>query len=257
MMKPVISALGFLIFFYSPASQAKDQSMAEVVAHFVKKGQLTAAQGEVLKSNDFLSAKCTGTGLDTCRPIIDFARDCGLPTDVSGIAQLGRRIEQYPVALKAYGQWNESTDRRVAELKQAYDSAVVIANKDVSTDRRVEEESPIMERAEKISQDLASSAGFVYEGGCGAGDDDSQLVSFSLAEKPKSAFYIVQMAFDECKEILSDPYNTSKCEGWTPIPRQDYLSGNYRYRVTWSDGSVSEHAFSVLSKKQKTIEISR
>jgi hypothetical protein len=171
---------------------------------------------------------------------------------------LGKRIVHYPKALKAFGKWDGTAEQRLDELKQTYDAGVIIANKEASPARRLGEAKPVLEKAEMILQDIASAAGFQYEGGCGADAEDSQRVNFIFSEKPRAAFYILQMDLDECKRILADPYDPNKCDAWARVKsRTNELSGNYRYRVTWSDGSITEQPFKVLSTRNRKVEISK
>jgi hypothetical protein len=169
-------------------------------------------------------------------------------------------IVHYPTALKAFGKWDAAAQQRVAELAQIYDTVVTLANQSASRPQLLRKARPLLEKADKISGELARGAGFGYHSsyGCGAGEDDSQRVNFSFSEKPRAAYYILQMDFDSCKRTLADPADPSKCDYWEPIKTKgNALSGNYRYRVTWSDGSVVEHPFKALSTGTKTIEIDK
>src|SRR5436305_9954037 len=109
-----------------------------------------------------------------------------------------------------------ASERRLAALKQAYDAGVLIANNESSPGERLRKAKPFLEQAEKLSQEMASAAGFLYAGGCGAGPEDSQKVEFTFSELPKSAFYILQFEFDRRKRILTDPHDVTKCEAWEP-----------------------------------------
>jgi hypothetical protein len=278
----MIRTIGLILlfgpFFSADVSWAEKGFMTkeQMAADFAKRNLLTKDQAAALKSSPFLSANCTSEKPSSCRPVIDFAADCGVTASINemniedvikgksrsflinDVALLGTRVVQYPVALKAFGKLGPSAEQRLSALKQAYDETVIIANKKISPVKRLREAAPVLEKAEKISEDIASAAGFQYETGCGAGPEDSQTVEFAISERPKSAFYILQMDFDACKRVLADPYDPSQCDAWARIKaKNNDLSGNYRYRVTWSDGTVAEQSFKALSTGKKTIEINK
>jgi hypothetical protein len=271
----IILVLGVLFnphISWSETNMSNEQSVAD----WVKRRLLTKEQGAALKSSPFLSAKCTSSRPSSCRPIIDFGADCSVSISTnefnvkdvqagkkrSGLIEdlraLEIRIAQYPTALKAFGKWNKDEERRLAELKQTYDAAVVIANKKNSPVERLREAKPVLEKAEKISEDMAHAAGFVYEPGCGAPGEDSKMVDFRFSEKPKSAVYILQMNFDWCRRNKPDPYNVQDCEAWQEMKeKNNALSGNYRYRVIWADGTRKEEPLPILSRGRTTIEINK
>jgi hypothetical protein len=203
------------------------------------------------------------------QPWIDFDHDCGLLSRragdvkkgertylVEGIADLSVRINRYPNIMKVLDKWTPEASAHLDEMKKIYIQATAIANGPQSALAKLRDAQPIMLRAEKISERLAAIAGVNYLGGCGAGPEDSEVVDFAIDPKPKEAVYILTMEFDSCKRVLTDPYDTDKCEAWQPIQSSgNELSGKYRYRVTWGDGTVSEHPFSALGTARKTIKI--
>jgi hypothetical protein len=169
-------------------------------------------------------------------------------------------IANYPTALKEFGKWDAAAQQRMAALMQINDSVVAIANQSTSRAELLRKATPLLEKADKISGDLARSAGFWYhkDDGCGAGIEDSQRVSFSFSEKPRAAYYISQIDFDICKQASVNPDDPQKCDNWEQInAKGNPLSGNYRYLVVWLDGSVKEHSFKALSTGAKTIEITK
>jgi len=266
-----------LVLLSSVAISAEKTSWTteEIADDFLKRGLLTKEQHALLRSNEFLDSDCKSDKHSSCKPRINFVGgQCGLTGSVDiidekgkytpgyttltwDISQLGLRVEQYPAALKAFNKWNASAEAAWTELKDVHSKAVAIANSGAKRVDKLKQAKPLLERAEKISEAMARAAGFEYDGGCGAGEEDSQIVRFSFPEKPKSALYILQMEFDACKRVLSDPYDTKACEAWMNIQSSNELSGLYRYRVVWSDGGISEKPFSALSKGKKTVEVSR
>jgi hypothetical protein len=108
---------------------------------------------------------------------------------IDDLATLGKRIVHYPKALKAFGKWDGTAEQRLDELKQTYDGGVIIANKEASPARRLGEAKPVLEKAEMISQDIASAAGFQYEGGCGADAEDFQRVNFIFFRKSRGRHF--------------------------------------------------------------------
>jgi hypothetical protein len=225
-----------------------------------------------LQSSIFLTRKYFDSIGKRYRPYIDFARDCGVDVSsviehykqgdpsflVSNVASLGERIKGYPSVLMAIGKWDNIAEKRHSKLEEIYNATLKIANSNGSRLRKLQEAQPYLLEAEKISKQMAKSAGVAYEGGCGAGPEDSQKIDFVIIPKPKSAFYIVEMDFDQCRMVLKDPYDTEKCESWTQVkPTDNELSGRYLYHVTWPDGSFVKGRFSALGTLRKTERITK
>jgi hypothetical protein len=235
---------------------------------------ITKTQEQGLKSSIFLTRDYIGTS-KRYRPYIDFAIDCGVsisvdPTNIEGlksgersymiddISNLKVRLNEYPVVLKVLGKWDAQAQKNLSSLERIYGSAVGIANKSAPSLKKLEELAPLLNEAEKISKEMASAAGVDYAGGCGAGPEDSQKIDFVIAPKPKSAFYILDIDFDACKRVLTDPYDTTRCEAWTRIqPKDNELSGTYKYRITWDDGTTRDDKLSALAKGRKIIKIEK
>lgn len=258
----------------STIANATDYTREQVADSFLHRGLLTKEQHQLLRSNTFLDTDCSGAKLSSCAPKMNLmGNQCGITGSVDNIGErptrgdstallddidsLRVRVDQYPDALRAYGKWDASAEQAWLELKEIYAQAVVIANSNSKRNEKLRQAKPLLERAEDVSVKIAKQAGYVYEGGCGAPGEDSAVVSFSFSEQPRSALYILQMEFDACKRILADPYDSSKCEAWTNIQQSNELSGNYRYRVTWSDNQITEKPFNALSRGRKTIQVSR
>jgi hypothetical protein len=256
----------------SPSTVIAAEKKSETADDFLRRGLLTKDQHALLRYNEFLTIKC-GDKPSSCVPQINFmGGECGTLFEfikqpekykagatplIYNISELGIRVKQYPAALRAFRKWDASAEKEWTELKEIYSKAVAIANSNSRRADKLRQAEPLLKRAEEISAAMAKSAGFEYDSGCGADEEDSQIVGFSFPEKPKAALYILQGDFDACKRVLNDPYNTKNCESWRNIQPSNELSGNYRYRVTWSDGHVSEKPFSALSRGRKTIEIVR
>ena len=162
------------------------------IERWVKNHQLTRNQAIALKSTLFLAMNENGG------PWIDFTPDCGSektllgPTSgtVAALDYLHMSIVHYPTALKAFGKWDAAAQQRVAELAQIYDTVVTLANQSASRPQLLRKARPLLEKADKISGELARGAGFGYHSsyGCGAGEDDFREVNFSFSEKPRAAY---------------------------------------------------------------------
>lgn len=241
----------FLIaFFVTFSAKAQDYY------HYITKDQEKA-----LKSSTFLTRSYRDTG-NGYRPYIDFAIDCGINGErgslINDISNLGERVEGYPTVIKVLGKWDGKANLRHAELKKEYNLTIAIANSSETQVAKLRKVKPFLRRADKLSKAMAEAANVDYEGGCGAGPEDSQKVDFEITPKPKTAFYILDFEFDRCKAILNDPYDGSKCDLWRDIqPKGNELSGSYRYRVTWDDGMHSEGRFSALGTGRKIVRISK
>jgi hypothetical protein len=270
----VFFALGLCLIPGTSQAAKNEWTQAEMIRDFVNRKLLTQEQAVALKDSPYLSIRCTSEKHSSCRPIFDYAHECSITISLVGIDEvaagkeksglvsdlgiLGRRVSGFPTALKAFGKWDAAMEKRWNALKQTYEAGVVIANKNISSANRLRQAKPFLEEAERISKDIMSATGNELGDGCGAPGEDSQRVDFVISEKPKSAVLILQMDFDACKRVLTDPYDNTKCDAWTSIQlKNNELSGNYRYRVIWSDGSVKEQAFKATSTGRRTIEITK
>jgi hypothetical protein len=267
-------ALGLSLAPSALLAEKKEETVADMIPGWVNRKLLTKEQAAALKNAPYLSTVCTSDKQSSCRPVFDYAHDCGVEISleeidevaakkersplINQLAILGERVSGFPTTLKGFGKWDSAMEKRWTALKQTYDTGVAIANKNISSVDRLREAIPIIEEAQRISEEMVRATGHEPQTGCGAPPEDSQKVDFVIAEKPKSAVLIAQMDFDACKRILSDPYDTTKCEAWQTIKlRNNELSGNYRYRVTWTDGSITERPFRAMSTGRKRVEIAK
>jgi hypothetical protein len=204
---------------------------------------------------------------------LDFEADCGITLSIENlpyyerrkrafliadIANLRRRIQTYPVALRGIDRWDSEAERRIASLSALADQAATIAESSDPPRKKILKAKPLLLQADKISQAMARTARVEYEDGCGAGPEDSEVVKFSITPTPKRAMYILDMDFDACRTVLKDPYDEKKCESWSSLKTAgDSYSGTYKYRITWADGSVSDGRFKALGTSPKIVEIKK
>lgn len=193
--------------------------------------------------------------------------DCGFITiEVTGVTtfiindvdNLRNRTVEYPIILDKLNKMTPKIKDLLSILNLNYMKAREIVNTPGTSTEKVKKLKPILENSDHVSKLISELAGFWYSGGCGAGKEDSEAVTFLINPKPKNAMYILEIDYDKCVRVVKDDtFNVNKCDLWHPIQRNDYLSGQYRYRVIWDDGQIKDGKFSALGKSKKLIEISK
>jgi hypothetical protein len=226
--------------------------------------------GPPLKDSSMLAQEFANDGTEhVCYNYVDFApaEECGDFDDFSAgdsasltikaLAILQSRVDDYPKFINALGKQSKETDTLLKQLDDDLSRSMKIMNGSGSKkERRRAVEVPFRD-AKLVSERLAKLANVSYSGGgCGAGEDDSQTVSFNFVPKPKSARYILEYDFEQCQSLLKNPYDPDKCDAWQAmLPEDNYLSGNYRYRVVWSDGQIRDDKISFNGTKKRTVKI--
>jgi hypothetical protein len=239
---------------------------------------ISKSDAKLLGNSHFLDAECEGTTLAKCKAYVNFGEDCGITGAIGNLSESGpkgrpkkgatfliadvdnlrARLREYPKLLKALKKWDTQAESSLETINKLYQKVVNIVNGPGTAIDKIKRSGPSLQQADQISEKMAKAAGFEYYGGCGAGEEDSQSVKFVITPKPKSASYIPQMDFDACKRIVKDPYDTNQCDMWETIqPNENALSGRYRYRVIWDDGSMKDGSITALGTSKKTVTIEK
>jgi hypothetical protein len=264
----ILFGLTTLLLVSATITMAQSSANNPMGRHYI-----TKTQEALLKKSIYATRDYADNGKNY-RPYVDFDRDCGISGSVENLqyhkkgertfliedaSNLKERLVGYPRDLTALGKNDSFAQVTLSHLGQYYKAVEEIANGTQDPVSKVRAAAPYLTKATSASQDLARHAGFDYEGGCGAGPEDSEPVVFQITPKPNAAYYILDMDFDNCKAVLADPFDVKKCEYWDRIHsnNDELVSGTYKYQVLWNDGGRSTGKFSAMSKGRKMIPIER
>jgi hypothetical protein len=224
---------------------------------------LTAEQKRQLQGNRFLTFDCTGASCKR-RDYIDFRRDCGISISaelearwlIDDLDNLRIRVRDYPKVAVALNQNTPQFQDRMTELQSIYTRLGSIVNSNGRLKDKIKQTSPLLIRADAISGEMANMLGVEFEGGCGAGPEDSQSFSFVIEPKAVYAGYILNMDYAKCRLHTDSPDDPDKCSLWIDMqPSGNELSGNYRYRVVWPNGAAKTGTIPANGTTPKTFTI--
>ncbi|WP_159951489.1 hypothetical protein [Rhizobium sp. 18065] len=205
-------------------------------------GLLTPPEGDVEDAVDSFEVKA----------------DIGPGSIIDRMELLELRADQYPPLLKAAGKWSTEIGMLYERIEGGLKKAKGILEGDRSLVEKQMLLSPVFKDVAFASKKIAQAAhvNFSWNSGCGAQEDDSQLVNFSITPKAVIARYILDSDFDRCKALVSDPYDINKCDLWhVMLPEENYMSGSYRYQVVWDDGFYQRDTMSFDSIQEKPREV--
>jgi hypothetical protein len=212
-------------------------------------------------------------------PTVDFAADCGIVPVISGkdelfdgwdgfdafykfsesVGKSNGRTTGYLEVLKLVGQYDGEARRLHDDIAATNEQLLALVKADLSIFDKKMQALPLFARIVEKSYALAKLGGFNYEGGCGAGEEDSQTVFFAAEPPPRILRFIDVFDYKTCESIGADPLRFDQCDLWEDVIRDGpyYLSGDYHIFAAWQDGSQKRLRFSATSKSPSTLRITK